>query len=111
MMPLARGELVGLVGLIRVRPLTVGQDALTGIVELANVAAAGADEVVLTWKTYGVVTACKLPVVSPAPAWKGHPGRVHAEYAGEVRPPSPLPGRAAGGVARESVRSACAAVG
>ncbi|MCX5497958.1 hypothetical protein OG887_00520 [Streptomyces sp. NBC_00053] len=43
MMPLVRG---GLVGLIWVRPLKVGQDALAGIVELANIAAAaGSDEV------------------------------------------------------------------
>ncbi|MFF1445940.1 hypothetical protein [Streptomyces sp. NPDC058295] len=37
MMPLVRGELVGL---IWVRPLKVGQDALAGIAELANIAAA-----------------------------------------------------------------------
>ncbi|MFE5862156.1 hypothetical protein ACFQ77_16610 [Streptomyces virginiae] len=44
-----RGELVGL---IWVRPLNVGQDALAGIAELANIAAAaGADEVVLAWET------------------------------------------------------------
>ncbi|MFJ2022016.1 hypothetical protein [Streptomyces nodosus] len=44
MMPLVRGELVGL---IWVRPLKVGQEALAGIAELANIAAAvGADEVV-----------------------------------------------------------------
>ncbi len=64
-MPLVRGELVGLVW---VRPLTVGQDALTGIAELANIAAAaGADEVVLAWETHDVATACQLPVVGPAP--------------------------------------------
>lgn len=45
MMPLVRGELVGL---IWVRPLHVGKDALAGIAELANIAAtAGADGVVL----------------------------------------------------------------
>ncbi|MFD6913550.1 hypothetical protein [Streptomyces virginiae] len=49
MMPLMGGELVGL---IWVRPLHVGQDALAGIAELANIAAAaGADEVVLAWET------------------------------------------------------------
>lgn len=37
MMPLVRGELVGL---IWARPLKVGQDALAGIAELANIAAA-----------------------------------------------------------------------
>ncbi|MGW0608688.1 hypothetical protein [Streptomyces sp. NPDC002640] len=37
MMPLVRGELVGLVW---VRTLKAGQDALTGIAELANIAAA-----------------------------------------------------------------------
>ncbi|MGW9314855.1 hypothetical protein ACWGSB_21160 [Streptomyces albidoflavus] len=43
MMPLVRGELVGL---IWARPLKVGQDALARIAELANIAAAaGADEV------------------------------------------------------------------
>lgn len=36
-MPLVRGELVGM---IWVRPIKVGQDALTGIAELANIAAA-----------------------------------------------------------------------
>ena len=65
MMPLARGELVGL---IWARPLKVGQDALAGIAELANIAAAaGADEVVLAWETHDVATACELPIVGPAP--------------------------------------------
>ncbi|MET7356698.1 hypothetical protein [Streptomyces mirabilis] len=65
MMPLVRGELVGL---IWVRPLKVGQDALAGIAELANIAAAAAaDEVVLAWETHGVATACNLPIVGPAP--------------------------------------------
>ncbi|MFI1869958.1 hypothetical protein [Streptomyces jumonjinensis] len=64
-MPLVRGELVGM---IWVRPLKVGQDALTGIAELANIAAAaGAGEVVLAWETHDVATACQLPVVGPAP--------------------------------------------
>ncbi|MFF7566646.1 hypothetical protein OIE43_00415 [Streptomyces pseudovenezuelae] len=64
-MPLVRGELVGM---IWVRPIKVGQDALTGIAELANIAAAaGADEVVLVWETQDVATACELPVVGPAP--------------------------------------------
>ncbi|SCF60657.1 hypothetical protein GA0115259_1000924, partial [Streptomyces sp. MnatMP-M17] len=61
MMPLVRGELVGL---IWVRPLKDGQDALAGIAELANIAA---DEVVLAWETHDVATACELPVVGPAP--------------------------------------------
>ncbi|MFD5234099.1 hypothetical protein ACFWJ5_37380 [Streptomyces qaidamensis] len=57
MMPLVRGEWVGL---IWVRPLKVGQDALAGIAELANIAAAvGADEVVLAWETHDVATACE----------------------------------------------------
>jgi hypothetical protein len=47
MMPLVRGELVGL---IWVRPLKVGQD-----------------EVVLAWETHDVATACELPIVGPAP--------------------------------------------
>ncbi|MEU3221093.1 hypothetical protein [Streptomyces sp. NPDC006971] len=65
MMPLVRGELVGL---IWVRSLMVGQDALTGIAELANIAAAaGADKVVLAWETHDVATACELPIVGPAP--------------------------------------------
>jgi hypothetical protein len=64
-MPLVRGELVGL---IWVRLLKVGEDALTGIAELANIAAAaGADEVVLAWETHDVATACRLPVVGAAP--------------------------------------------
>ncbi|WP_223734760.1 hypothetical protein [Streptomyces purpurogeneiscleroticus] len=63
--PLLHGELVGMVW---VRPLKVGEDALTGIAELANIAAAaGADEVVLAWETHDVATACQLPVVGPAP--------------------------------------------
>ncbi|GAA3246892.1 hypothetical protein GCM10020256_74790 [Streptomyces thermocoprophilus] len=65
MMPLVRGELVGM---IWVRPLKVGQDALAGIAELANIAAAAsADEVVLAWETHDVATACELPIVGPAP--------------------------------------------
>lgn len=68
MMPLLRGELVGL---IWVRPLKVGQDALARIAELANVAAAaGADEVVLAWEAHDVATACELPIVGPAPCLK-----------------------------------------
>ncbi|MFJ4783991.1 hypothetical protein [Streptomyces sp. NPDC088794] len=64
-MPLVHGELVGM---IWARPLKGGQDALTGIAELANIAAAaGADEVVLAWETHDVATACELPVVAPAP--------------------------------------------
>lgn len=65
MMPLVRGELVGLVW---VRPFKVGQDALAGIAELADIAAvAYADEVALAWETHDVATACELPVVGPAP--------------------------------------------
>ncbi|MFI1720348.1 hypothetical protein [Streptomyces sp. NPDC020489] len=64
-MPLVHGELVGM---IWARPLKVGQDALTGIAELANIAAAAdADEVVLVWETFDVATACELPIVGPAP--------------------------------------------
>ncbi|MFD5194051.1 hypothetical protein ACFWMU_39270 [Streptomyces sp. NPDC058357] len=60
-----RGEPVGL---IRVRPIRVGEDALAGTAELANIAvAAGADEVVLAWESHDVATACELPVVGPAP--------------------------------------------
>ncbi|WP_405717371.1 hypothetical protein OG607_00730 [Streptomyces sp. NBC_01537] len=64
-MPLLRGELIGL---IWVRPISVGEDALTGIADLSSIAAAaGADEVVLVWETHDVATACELPVVGPAP--------------------------------------------
>ncbi|MER5697571.1 hypothetical protein ACWDBO_39500 [Streptomyces mirabilis] len=64
-MPLVRGELVGL---IWVRPTEPGKDALTGIAELANIAAAaGADEVVLAWETHDVATACQLPINGPVP--------------------------------------------
>ncbi|WP_206299987.1 hypothetical protein [Streptomyces mangrovisoli] len=64
-MPLVGGELVGM---IWARPLETGQDALTGIVELSNIAAAArADEVVLAWETHDVATVCELPVVGAAP--------------------------------------------
>ncbi|MEU0949483.1 hypothetical protein ABZ379_43490 [Streptomyces canus] len=64
-MPLVRGELVGM---IWVRPIKVGEDALAGIAQLSNIAAAaGADEVVLVWETHDVATACELPVVGPTP--------------------------------------------
>lgn len=64
-MPLVRGELVGM---IWARPIEVGQDALTGIAQLSNIAAAArADEVVLAWETHDVATVCQLPVVGPAP--------------------------------------------
>lgn len=54
--------------MIWVRPLKVGHDALTGIAELSNIAAAArADEGVLTWETHDVATACELPIVGPAP--------------------------------------------
>lgn len=81
MMPLVRGELVGL---IWARPLKVGQDALAGIAELANIAAAaGADEVVLAWETHGVATACELPIAGAVPEHGGrHPRRAR---------PAPVP--------------------
>ncbi|MET8133054.1 hypothetical protein [Streptomyces sp. NPDC005251] len=64
-MPLVRGELVGL---IWVRPTKPGADALTGIAALSNIAAAAcADEIVLAWETSEVATTCELPVVGPAP--------------------------------------------
>ncbi|WP_371664478.1 hypothetical protein [Streptomyces sp. NBC_00280] len=64
-MPLVRGELVGLIWL---RPVETGKDALTGIAQLSNIAAAaGADEVVLAWETQDVAATCELPVADPAP--------------------------------------------
>ncbi|WP_033329770.1 hypothetical protein [Streptomyces yerevanensis] len=77
-MPLVRGELVGL---IWVRPLKAGEDALTGIAALSNIAAAaGADEIVLAWETHDVATACRLPLVGPAPCLN----MVHATKDGHV---------------------------
>ncbi|MCX4759952.1 hypothetical protein OG562_02870 [Streptomyces sp. NBC_01275] len=77
-MPLVRGELVGLIWL---RPVQTGQDAVTGIVELSNIAAAAdADEVVLAWETQHVATACALPVGGPAPCLN----MVHAKKDGHV---------------------------
>ncbi|PSM42657.1 hypothetical protein C6Y14_15825 [Streptomyces dioscori] len=77
-MPLVRGELVGLVWL---RPAKTGEDAMTAIVELSNVAAAaGADEVVLAWDTQNVATECGLPVIGPAPCLN----LVHATKDGHV---------------------------
>lgn len=64
-MPLVRGELVGLIWL---RPVDTGRDALTGIAQLSNIAAgAGADEVVLAWETQDVAAVCELPVTDAAP--------------------------------------------
>ena len=64
-MPLVRGELVGLIWL---RPVEPGRDALTAIASLSNIAAAaGADEVVLAWETQDVATVCELPVDGPSP--------------------------------------------
>ncbi len=77
-MPLVRGELVGLIWL---RPAKTGEDAMTAIVELSNVAAAaGADEVVLAWDTQNVATECGLPVTGPAPCLN----LVHATKDGHV---------------------------
>ncbi|MCX4573003.1 hypothetical protein OHB41_07365 [Streptomyces sp. NBC_01571] len=77
-MPLVRGRLVGL---IWVRPLKSGDDALTGIAQLSNIAAAaGADEVVLAWETQDVATACELPLGGPAPCLN----MVHATQDGHV---------------------------
>jgi hypothetical protein len=77
-MPLVRGELVGLV---RLRPTKGGQDAMSAIVELSNVAAAaGADEVVLAWETGEVATSCGLAVTGPAPCLN----MVHATRDGHV---------------------------
>ncbi|MFE9598290.1 hypothetical protein [Streptomyces hokutonensis] len=64
-MPLVRGELVGLIWL---RPVKPGRDALTAIASLSNIAAAaGADEIVLAWETHDVATVCELPVDGPSP--------------------------------------------
>jgi hypothetical protein len=64
-MPLVRGELVGLIWL---RPVEPGRDALTAIASLSNIAAAaGADEVVLAWETSDVAGVCELPVDGPSP--------------------------------------------
>ncbi|WP_406450612.1 hypothetical protein OH768_05505 [Streptomyces sp. NBC_01622] len=64
-MPLVRGELVGLIWL---RPVEPGRDALTAIASLSNIAAAaGADEIVLAWETHNVATVCELPVEGPSP--------------------------------------------
>ncbi|MFJ5304627.1 hypothetical protein [Streptomyces sp. NPDC088350] len=64
-MPLVRGELVGLIWL---RPVEPGRDALTAIASLSNIAAAaGADEVVLAWETQDVATISELPVDGPSP--------------------------------------------
>ncbi|MEY2243885.1 hypothetical protein [Streptomyces sp. BF23-18] len=77
-MPLVRGELVGLVW---VRPTEPGADALTGIAALSNIAAAaGADEVVLAWETQEVAVACELPVAGPSPCLN----MVHATPDGHV---------------------------
>ncbi|MER5974610.1 hypothetical protein ABT112_33740, partial [Streptomyces sp. NPDC002055] len=52
-----------------------GQDALAGISELANIAAAtGADEVVLAWETHDVATAGELLAsLARASAWCSPP--------------------------------------
>ena len=64
-MPLVRGELVGLIWL---RPVTSGEDALTAIASLSNIAAAAnADEIVLAWETQDVATTCELPADGPSP--------------------------------------------
>jgi hypothetical protein len=77
-MPLVRGELVGLV---RLRPTKGGQDAMSAIVELSNVAsAAGADEVVLAWETGEVAAACGLAATGPTPCLN----LVHATEDGHV---------------------------
>ncbi|MFF3611508.1 hypothetical protein [Streptomyces sp. NPDC002580] len=77
-MPLVRGELVGLVW---VRPTEPGADTLTGIAALSNIAAAAcADEVVLAWETHEVATTGRLPAVGPAPCLN----MVHATPDGHV---------------------------
>ena len=64
-MPLVRGELVGL---IWQRPAKNPEDALTAIASLSNIAAAAnADEIVLAWETHDVATACELPADGPSP--------------------------------------------
>ncbi|MFE9987994.1 hypothetical protein ACFYRK_14175 [Streptomyces sp. NPDC005381] len=77
-MPLVRGELVGLIWL---RPVEPGADALTGIAALSNIAAAaGADEVVLAWESRDVSTVCGLPSAGPVPCLN----MVHATPEGHV---------------------------
>ncbi|WP_043666673.1 hypothetical protein [Streptomyces xylophagus] len=64
-MPLVRGELVGLIWL---RPVESAEDALTAIASLSNIAAAAnADEIVLAWETQDVATTCELPSDGPSP--------------------------------------------
>ncbi|MFG2310483.1 hypothetical protein ACGFS9_17690 [Streptomyces sp. NPDC048566] len=77
-MPLVRGALVGLVWLRPVRP---GTDALTGIAALSNIAAAaGADEVVLAWESRAVAALCEVPTSEATPCLT----MVHATADGHV---------------------------
>ncbi|WP_405776377.1 hypothetical protein [Streptomyces sp. NBC_01538] len=89
-MPLVRGELVGLIWL---RDVETGKDALTGIAQLSNIAAAaGADEVVLAWETRDVSAVCEVPSADPAPCLN----MVHATRDGHTLHRFPYAEQAAG---------------
>lgn len=101
-MPLVRGELVGLIWL---RPVTSAEDALTAIASLSNIAAAAnADEIVLAWETQDVATTCELPSDGRRPASTWCTPRRTATHSTNSRTPrtrhrpnhtgcrSPLPG-------------------
>lgn len=57
-----------LVARIHVRPITVGQDALSAIAEMATLpAGARADEIVCAWETHDIAAACALVPLGPWP--------------------------------------------
>jgi hypothetical protein len=59
LVPFSAGKMIGIVWL---REVHQGQDALTGIREMSTLAAtARADEVVMFWETEDIAVACRLP--------------------------------------------------
>jgi hypothetical protein len=68
LMPFSAGQMIGIVWLREVRQ---GQDALTGICEMSTLAAtAHADEVAMFWETEDIAVAWRLPPLHPGNALK-----------------------------------------
>lgn len=91
-----------MIGIVLLREVRQGQDALTGIREMSTLAAAArADEVAMFWETEDIAVACRLPPLHPGNALNA----VCATRAGHVVHRYPftwhtVPGRTATGLPR-----------
>ncbi|MGH3777736.1 MAG: hypothetical protein ACRDRR_18740 [Pseudonocardiaceae bacterium] len=91
-----------LVGFVQLRPVYRGKDAIDGIAEMSNLAAAvPTDEVVAAWETADVVIACELAPLHPQPGlnivWAASGEHLHYRFPYQEQA---LPGRTEHGLIR-----------